>query len=99
MISYIHEASDHRQCCHVGNAARHCRLGLFQDADFAGDLEDSKSTSGRILRIFGCRTFIPTSWIRKKKKKNKRQSVTIPLTAVTSLDDGLRMDGIPALAR
>ena len=25
---------------------KQCRLGLFQDSDFAGDLEDSKSTSG-----------------------------------------------------
>ena len=29
-----------------GNTAKQCRLGLFQDSDFAGDLEDSKSTSG-----------------------------------------------------
>ena len=28
------------------NTAQHCRLGLFQDSDFAGYLEDSKSTSG-----------------------------------------------------
>ena len=29
----------------MGNTATQCRLGLFQDSDFAGDLEDSKSTS------------------------------------------------------
>ena len=34
----------HRQFCHVENTAQHCRLGLFQDSDFACDLEDSKST-------------------------------------------------------
>ena len=45
LISYIHHTSDYRQSCHVGNPAQHCRLGLFQDADFAGDLEDSKSIS------------------------------------------------------
>ena len=28
-----------------------CRLGLFQDSDFAGDLEDSKSTSGGTLCV------------------------------------------------
>ena len=39
--------------CHVGNTAHHCWLGLFQDSDFAGDLEDSKSTSGGVLCIFG----------------------------------------------
>ena len=41
--SYIHHTSDHRQYCHVSNTAQHCRLGLFQDSDFAGDLEDSKN--------------------------------------------------------
>ena len=29
----------------------HCRLELFQDSDFAGDLEDSTSTSGGVLCI------------------------------------------------
>ena len=28
------------------NTAKQCRLGLFQDSDFAGDLEDSKSAAG-----------------------------------------------------
>ena len=42
LISYIHDTSDYRQYCHVSNTAQHCRLGLCQDSDFAGDLEDSK---------------------------------------------------------
>ena len=50
LISYIHHKSEYRQRCHVGNTAQQCRLGLFQDSDFAGD---SKSTSGGILCIFG----------------------------------------------
>ena len=41
--------------------------GLFQDSDFAGDLEDSKSTSARILCIFRSRTFVPTTWMCKKQ--------------------------------
>ena len=40
LISYIHHTCDYEQYCHVGNTAKHCRLGLFQDSDFAGDLED-----------------------------------------------------------
>ena len=49
LISYIHHTNDYRQYCHVANTAQHCRLGLFQGSDFAGDLEDSKSTSGGVL--------------------------------------------------
>ena len=37
---------------HVGNTAQHCRLGQSQDSDFAGDLEDSISTSGGDLMYF-----------------------------------------------
>ena len=53
--------------CRVGNTAQHCRLGLFQDSDFAGELEDSKSTSWGALRIFGSRTFVSISWMCKKQ--------------------------------
>ena len=39
----------------------------FQDSDFAGDLEDSKSTSGGLLCIFGSQTFVPICWMCKKQ--------------------------------
>ena len=33
-MSYIHQTRNYRLYSHVGNAAQHCRLGLFQDWDF-----------------------------------------------------------------
>ena len=90
-MSYIHHTNDFRKCSHVGNTAQHCRLGLFQDSDFAGDLEDSKSTQGRILYIFGSRTFISISWMC-----NKQTSVSHSSTESEIIAD-LPMDGIPAL--
>ena len=41
--------------------AEQCRLGLFQDCDFAGDLEDSKSTSGGTFCVSDSHTFVPIS--------------------------------------
>ena len=67
LISYIYHTCEYKQYCHVGNTAKQCRLGLFQDSDFAGDLEDSKSTSGGTLCIFGSHTFVPISWMYKKQ--------------------------------
>ena len=67
LISYIHHTNVFRQYGHVGTTAEHCRLGLFQDSDFAGDLEDSNWTSGWILCIVGSRTFVPISWMRNKQ--------------------------------
>ena len=52
LISYIHHTCEFRQYCFVRNTPQQGRLGLFQDSDFAGDLEDSKSTSGGLLCFF-----------------------------------------------
>ena len=46
LISYIHHTCEYKQYCYV------------QVSDFAGDLEDSKSTSGGTLCVFGSHTFV-----------------------------------------
>ena len=61
----------------------------------AKDLEDSKSTSVGVLCIFGSQTFVPTSWMCKKQTSVSHSSKE---AKVISLDAGLRMDGIAALA-
>ena len=67
LISYIHHTSEFRQYWYAGNTAQQCRLELFQDSDFAGDMEDSKSTSGGILCILGSHTFVPKSWCARNR--------------------------------
>ena len=94
LISYIHHTCEYKQCCHVGNTAKQCRLGLSQDSDFAGDLEDSKSTSGGTLCIFGSHTFVPIIWMCKKQTSVSHSSTE---SEIISLDTGLRMDGLLAL--
>ena len=61
------------------------------DSDFAGDLEDSESTS-RGRREEG--TFVPVSWMCKKQTSVSHSSTE---SEVIFLGAGLRMDGIPAL--
>ena len=78
----------------MGNTAKQCRLGLFQDSDFAGDLEDSKSISGGTLCVFGSHTFVPISWMCKKQTSVSHSSTE---SEIISLDTGLRLDGLPAL--
>ena len=94
LISYIHHTCEYKQYCHVGETANQCRLGLFQDSDFAGDLEDSKSTSGGTLCIFGSHTFVPISWMCKKQTAVSHSSTE---SEIISLDTGLRLDGLLAL--
>ena len=73
---------------YVGYTAQQSRLGLFQVCEFAGDIEDSKSTSGGILCIFGSHTFVPRSWLCKQQTSVSHSCTE---AEVTSLDAGLRM--------
>ena len=63
-------------------------------SDFAGDLEDSKSTSGGTLCTSGSHTFVPISWMCKKQTSVSHSSTE---SEIISLDAGLRLDGRPAL--
>ena len=93
LISYIHHKCDYKQYCHVGNCQKY-GLGMFQDSDFAGVLEGSKSTWCGALCIFGSHTFVPISWMCKKQTSVSHSSIE---SEIISLDAGLRLDGIPAL--
>ena len=57
-------------------------------------LEDSKSTSGGTLCIFGSHTFVPISWMCKKQTSVSHSSTE---SEIIYLDARSRMDGIPAL--
>ena len=93
LISYIHHTSEDKQYCYVGNTSKQSRLGLFQDSDFAGDLEDTKSTSGGTFCVFGSHTIVSISWMCKKQISFSHSSTE---SEIISVDAGLRLDGSPA---
>ena len=74
--------------------AQHCRLGLFQDSDFAGDLEDSNSTSGENLMYLWKWNICSHGRLCKKRTSVSHSSTE---SEVISLEAGLRMDCIRAL--
>ena len=57
-------------------------------------LKTAKSTSVSVLCIFGSRTFVPVSWMCKKKTSVFHSSTE---SEIISLIAGLRMGGIPVL--
>jgi hypothetical protein len=67
---------------------------MFVDASFAGDLQDSKSTSGMYLCLVGPNTFVPISWLCKKQGAVSHSSTE---SEVISLESSLRQEGLPAL--
>ena len=94
LTSYIHHTSEYRQYCYVGKHSTTMQTRIVSTSDFAGNLEDSRSTSGGIPCIFGSHAFGPISWMCKKQT-----SVSFSSTEAESisLDACLRMDGIRAL--
>ena len=94
LISYIHHTQDYRQNCHVCNTAQHCRLALFPDFDFAGDLGRFEINLSWNFYVFGSRTFVLVNWMSKKQTSMSHGSTE---SDIISLDAGLRMDGLLAL--
>ena len=93
LISYIHHTCEYKQYCLVGlqsNADWDC----FKTPILREIFEDSKSTSGETLCVFGSHTFVPISWMCKKRTSVSHSSTE---SEIISLDAGLRLDGIPAL--
>ena len=94
LISYIHHTCETRQYCHVVKHSTPMQTWMFRDSDFAGDPEDSKSTSSGVLCIFGSQTFVPRSWMCKKQTSVSHSTTEAELVSLVA---GLRMDGVPAL--
>ena len=66
----------------------------FRTLTSRGDLEDSKSTSGGTLCVFGSHTFLPISWMCKKQTAVSNNSTE---SEIIFLDTGLSLDGLLAL--
>ena len=94
LMSYIHHTSQWMQKCWVSDPPKECKIALYADASFAGDLRDSKSTTGSFMAIIGPRTFVPISWMCKKQGAVSHSSSE---AEVISLDASLRMEGISML--
>ena len=71
------------------------KLAVFADASFAGDLKDSKSTSGGFLALVGPRTYVPLTWICKKQGAVSHSSTEAEVITLEAL---MRLEGIPALS-
>ena len=67
---------------------------LFSDASFAGDITDSKSTTGGYLFLMGPNTCVSLGYTVKKQGAVSHSSTE---SEVIALDAVLRLDGIPAL--
>ena len=95
LVAYINNTKDYVQHCYIGDTPDDILLGLFCDASFAGDLGDSKSTTGGLLCLFGPNSFVPITWICKKQAAVSHSSTEAEIIA---LDATLRIVRIVTLS-
>jgi hypothetical protein len=83
------------RCCTgwVGDDPAAIELVLFTDADFAGDGDTHRSTSGVFLCLKGPRTFVPLSAVSKRQSC---VSHSTPEAEIVAADHCLRTEALPA---
>ena len=67
MVCYISDSLKYREVGFIGDPPEKLYLGLYVDADFAGDRSDMKSTSDIFLALMAPHTFFPLNGISKKQ--------------------------------
>ena len=92
--AYIHHTENRVQYNYAGDHPRDCKLVMFADASFAGDIKDSKSTTGGILYLMGPNTCVHLNHIVKKQGAVSHSSTEVEVIA---LDTCLRTEALPAL--
>ena len=94
LVGYLRWSKYHSLQMMVGNAPKDCVIMYFADADFAGSLKDSKSTSGGYMMLLGPQTFVPLAWLCKKQGAISHSTTEAETIA---LDAGLRLEALPLL--
>ena len=79
---------------HLGDALMDCRILVFADASFAGDVKDSKSTSGMFMVLAGPNTWCPLSWMCKKQTAVSHSSAE---AEIISLEAAMRSEALPVM--
>ena len=94
IIKHINGTVERRQIGLIGDSPDNLQLGLFSDADFAGDRADMRSTSGVFLALYGDHSFFPLSGQSKKQTAVSHSTVEAEIVAA---DHAIRSSGLPAL--
>jgi len=94
LVSYIQSSLDRRMVAYVGDKLTECQLWLFSDADFAGDTETRRSTSGVFLALVGPATFVPLSAASRKQTCVSHSTTEAEIVAA---DLAVRSEALPAM--
>ena len=94
LVCYVLHTVDWNLESFIGDPVENLSVVLYCDVDFAGDMKDSKSTSGAVLALVGPNSYVPVSAWCKKQPVVAHSSTE---AEVVSLDAALHQEGLPVL--
>ena len=94
LVCYVHHSIGRKMYGWIGDARADLKVTLYADADFAGDTETMRSTSGVFLALTGPNSFFPISALSKRQSC---VSHSTPEAELVAADLAIRTEGIPAL--
>ena len=94
VIKFMNGSAAWRKIGFIGDSPDELELGLFSDADFAGDRVGMRSTSGVFLALYGPHSVFPLTGQSKKQTAVSHSTVEAELVAA---DHAIRMSGLPGL--
>lgn len=95
LMCYINSTKDLMLYGEIADESDTLRLIMFTDADFCGDKEHTKSTSGGFLVLVGPNTFFPLAWLSKAQTATSRSTTE---SEAVSLAMGFFSEALPALS-
>ena len=69
LTCYINSTVHYVQQCAVGDTAEHINIGLFVDANHVTSSDDSVSTGGALMVLYGPNTYVPITAICKRQRR------------------------------
>ena len=93
-ICYVNSSLDLHLKGHIGGSFDTLALSLYSDADFAGDEEPSKSTTGIFMALTGPNIFFPLNGVSKKQTC---VSHSTPEAEIVAANAAVRLEGLPVL--
>jgi hypothetical protein len=94
LVSYIHHTLDVRMLGWVGNPVEEWELVVYSDADFGGDPDTSRSTTGVFVCVRASHTFFPLS---ATSKRQSCVSHSTPEAEIVAADHAIRAEALPGL--
>ena len=84
LMCYLNTSVNHALCGFIKDPADKLKLLLFVDADFCGDSENTKSTTGAWLVLAGPNSWFPICWVSKRQTSTSRSTTESEIVALAT---------------